>query len=217
MSTRVTAAAEFVTDDGIAVTTATRVLGVSRQAVYDRLAPAGQADEALVEDQDDAEAGVALRLVPPVLPENWPTMPLGPGECDVETAIHVLALRHPAAGHHKVTARARRAGYVLNRKKTARLLNESGFLQSGKKPHPKAQGKPFDITATNQFGQTDMTSIWCCQDEWGYFTAVIHTFDQALAAIMAWIQDYNTERPHASLGEPASAEARAEAAQDKAA
>jgi len=122
VSSRVTAAVDFVTEDGIAVTTATRVLGVSRRAVYDRLAPTRQAAEGVVEDHDDAEARVRLRWVPLVLPDNWPTMPLGPGECDVETAIHVLALRHPAARYRKVTARARRAGYVPNRKKTARLL-----------------------------------------------------------------------------------------------
>ena len=37
MSVRVTAAAQFVSEDGVAVTTAARVLGVSRQAVYDAL------------------------------------------------------------------------------------------------------------------------------------------------------------------------------------
>ena len=310
MSVRVTAAAQFVTEDGVPVTTAARVLGVSRQAVYGRLAPAAEAQEEPVEP--------VLRLVPPVLPEDWKAMPLGPDACDVETAIHVLALRHPAAGYRKVTARARRAGYVLNRKKTARLLKAWGFLRARKKPHPKAQGKPFDITASNQLWQTDMTSIWCGEDGWGYFTAVIDCFDrvllgwsftlrcraadvspslemawstafpygrdedepkvtcrhdngtqftsthyrgvakdldivlsrtayrhpdgnafiermfrtlkeeaiwpnefdnydQALAAIVAWIEDYNTERPHASLGERTPAEARAEAVQHKAA
>ncbi len=305
MSTRVTAAADFVTEDGIAVTTAARVLGVSRQAVYDRMTPAME-----------PEPAAALRLVAPALPGDWQTMDLGPDHCDVDTAIHVLARRHPAAGYRKITARARRAGYVLNRKKTARLLKAWGFLRSPRKPHPKAQGKPFDITASNQLWQTDMTSIWCGEDGWGYFTAVIDTYDrmllgwsftlrcratdvssslqmawatafpygrdtgepkvtvrhdngtqftsvhyrdvattldltlsrtayrhpdgnafiermfrtlkeeaiwpsefdtydQALAAIMAWIQDYNNERPHASLGERTPAEARAEAAQHK--
>lgn len=308
MSVRVTAAAQFVTEDGVSVTTAARVLQVSRQAVYGRLAPARHA-------QVEPVAPV-LRLVPPVLPTDWKTMPLGPAHCDVATAIHVLALRHPAAGYRKVTARARRAGYVLNRKKTARLLKAWGFLRARKKPHPKAQGKPFDITASNQLWQTDMTSIWCGEDGWGYFTAVIDCFDrvllgwsftlrcraadvspslemawstafpygrdedqptvtcrhdngtqftsvhyrgvardldivlsrtayrhpdgnafiermfrtlkeeaiwpnefdnyhQALEAILAWIEDYNTERPHASLGERTPAEARAEAAQHK--
>ena len=306
MSTRVTAAAAFVTEDGVPVTTAARVLQVSRQAVYGRLAPATEAQE---ESQEPL-----LRLVPPVLPDDWKAMLLGPDECDVETAIHVLALRHPAAGYRKITARARRAGYVLNRKKTARLLKAWGFLRARKKPHPKAQGKPFDITASNQLWQTDMTSIWCGEDGWGYFTAVIDCFDrvllgwsftlrcraadvspslemawstafpygrdedepkvtcrhdngtqftsthyrgvakdldivlsrtayrhpdgnafiermfrtlkeeavwpnefdnydQALKAILAWMIDYNNERPHASLGERTPAEARAEATQ----
>jgi putative transposase len=44
-----------------------------------------------------------------------------------------------------------------------------------------------------------------------------HSFDQALAAIVAWIQDYNTDRPHASLRERTPSEAYAEAAQHKAA
>lgn len=320
MSVRVTAATEFVVEDGIAVTTAARVLQVSRQAVYDRLRPAPSTDLGDAEDGGGRAAGRrgrrALHLVAPVLPEDWQTMDLGPGRCDVATAIHVLARRHPAAGYRKITARARRAGYVLNRKKTARLLKAWGFLRTGRKPHPKAQGRPFDITASNQLWQTDMTSIWCGEDGWGYFTAVIDTFDrvllgwsftlrcrsvdvspslemawatafpygqgedepavtvrhdngtqftaihyrgvaktlgltlsrtayrhpdgnafiermfrtlkeeaiwpnefdsfdQALAAIVAWIEDYNTERPHASLGERTPAEARAEAAQHK--
>lgn len=42
-------------------------------------------------------------------------------------------------------------------------------------------------------------------------------YDEALAAIVAWIQDYNTERPQASLSERKPAEARTEAVQHKAA
>ena len=126
MSVRVTAAAQFVTDEGVPVTTSARVMGVSRQAVHGRLAPEPACEEPV------------LRLVPPVLPEDWQAMLLGPDEVDVETAIHVLALRHPAAGYRKITARARRFGYVLNQKKTARLLKAWGFLRARKKPHPKA-------------------------------------------------------------------------------
>ena len=62
MSVRVTAAAQFVSEDGVAVTTAARVLGVSRQAVYDRLAPPTHAVGQVVEQSAE------LRLVPPVLP-----------------------------------------------------------------------------------------------------------------------------------------------------
>ena len=92
-------------------------------AVFERLTPAGQAEEVVVED----ETGVGLRLVPPLMPENRTTMPLEPGECNAQTAIHMLARRHPAASHGKLTARARRAGYVLNRKTSARLLYTWGF------------------------------------------------------------------------------------------
>ena len=120
-----------------------------------------------------AEESAELRLVPPVLPTDWKMTPLRLKECDVEVAIHVLALRHPAAGYRKITARARWAGYVLNRKKAARLLKVWGFLRSRKKPHPKEQGKPFDITASDQLWQDDMTSIWCGEDGCGNLTAVI--------------------------------------------
>ena len=94
-------------------------------------------------------------------------MASGADECDVQTAIDVLALRHPAAGYRKLTARAPRFGYVLNRKKTARLLKARRFLRARKKPHPSAWDKPFDITASNQPWQSDMTSIWCGEDSWG--------------------------------------------------
>lgn len=183
MSTRVTAAAQFVVQDGISVSCAARVLQVSRQSVHVRLRPrpsAGQDADGLAVDRAAGRRARRLHLVAPVLPDDWQAMDLGPDHCDVETAIHVLARRHPAAGYRKITARARRAGYVLNRKKTARLLKAWGFLRTGRKPHPKAQGKPFDITASNQLWQTDMTSIWCGEDGWGYFTAVIDTYDRVL-------------------------------------
>lgn len=40
-------------------------------------------------------------------------------------------------------------------------------------------------------------------------------YDRALEAILAWMIDYNAERPHDSPGERTPAEARAEAAQHK--
>ncbi len=146
---------------------------MSRQAFYDRLAPATYAVGQVVEESAE------LRLVPPVLPTEWETIPRGPKECAVDVAIHVLALRHPAAGHRKITARLRRSGYVLNHEKTERLLKAWGLLRSGKEPQPKAQGKRFDITASNQLRQTDMTSIWCDERGWEYLTAVIDSFDRA--------------------------------------
>ena len=70
-----------------------------------------------------------------------------------------LGRRLLAAGYRKITARARPAGYVLNRERTARLLNAWGFLRAGRKPHPKMQGKPFYVTASNLLWQAEMTSI----------------------------------------------------------
>jgi hypothetical protein len=71
-------------------------------------------------------------------------------------AARLLAGDRPAAGYREVTARAGRAGYWLDRKKTARLLKAWGFLRIGRKPHPKAQGKPFDMAASNQLWPADM-------------------------------------------------------------
>ena len=42
-------------------------------------------------------------------------------------------------------------------------------------------------------------------------------YDQALVASLAWMVGYNTNRPHASLGERTPGEAQAEAAQHKSA
>jgi putative transposase len=82
--------------------------------------------------------------------------------------VHVLARRHPAAGYRKVCARARRAGFVVNRKKVARLLREWGFTRRAPRPHPKAQGRPFNVIAPNVLWQTDLTSVWCGEDGWAY-------------------------------------------------
>ena len=84
---------------------------------------------------------------------------------------------------------------MLNRKKTARLLKAWGFLRTGRKPHPKAQGKPFDITASNQVWQTDMTSVWCGQDGWGSFTATIDTYDRVLPGWSFTVRCRSTDVP----------------------
>ena len=47
-------------------------------------------------------------------------------------------------------------------------------------PHPKAQGRPFNIIAPNILWQTDLTSVWCGEDGWAYFCAVIDCFDRSL-------------------------------------
>ncbi len=115
-------------------------------------------------------------MMAPPLPLDWQTCALGPEHLDVETALHVLARRHVAAGYRKLGARARRRGYVINHKRVQRLLRVWGFTRAARRPHPKAQGRPFDITAPNELWQTDLTAVWCGEDGWAYLTAVIDCY-----------------------------------------
>lgn len=124
-----------------------------------------------------------MRLVPPPLPEDWETILIGPELVDVETAIHILVRRHVTAGYRLIRSWLKKKGYEINRKKVARLLRAWGFTRAAKKPHPKAQGKPFNIIAPNVLWQTDLTSVWCGEDGWGYLTAVIDCFDRS---ILGW-------------------------------
>lgn len=256
--------------------------------------------------------GANRHVMAPPLPLDWQTCALGPERVEVEVALHVLARRHVAAGYRKICARARRRGYVINKKRVQRLLRCWGFCRARRRPHPKAQGRPFEISAPNELWQTDLTAVWCGEDGWAYFTAVLdcycrsilgwcftprcraldvvvalehahaiayphlvdvadvtvvlrhdngtqftswryrdtaaalgvklsrtayrhpdgnafvervyktlkeecvwtnefNSFEEAHAAITAWVADYNQERPHMSLGNRTPAEARAEA------
>ncbi len=73
--------------------------------------------------------------------------------------------------------------YVVNRKRVQRLLRLWGYGLTRPRPHPKAQGRPFDVTAPNQLWQTDMTAIWCGEDDRAYLTAVLDCFDRS---ILGW-------------------------------
>lgn len=101
----------------------------------------------------------------------------------VEDALVVLARRHVAYGYRRLWAKLRRAGYVVNRKRVQRLLKLWGYGLTRPRPHPKAQGRPFDVTAPNQLWQTDMTAVWCGEDGWAYLTAVLDCFDRS---ILGW-------------------------------
>jgi hypothetical protein len=117
------------------------------------------------------------------LPIDWQTCALGPEHLAVEVALHVLARRHGAAGYRKLTARARRAGYRVNKKRVQRLLRAWGFTRARRRPHPKAQGRPFEIAGPNELWQTDLTAVWCGEDGWGYFTAVLDCYCRS---ILGW-------------------------------
>ena len=160
--------------EGVApVAVIARVLRVSRQALY--YTP---------KHPDHVGPRPPLRLVPPPLPEGWQTMVVSPTAMTLEEALHVLARRLPAAGYRKLTSRIRRAGWPVNRKRIARLLRAWGFCRRKTMRHPKAQGRPFDIAAPNTLWQTDLTSVWCGEDGWAYFTAVIDCYDRT---ILGWV------------------------------
>jgi putative transposase len=150
-----------------------RVLGVSRRALYNQPAT----------PRDDEGKVVELRATPPPLPDGWQNAPVSPETMTLEVAGHVLARRHPAAGYRKLCSRLRRAGWPVNRKRIARLLRRWGLQKTRRVRHPKAQGQPFDIGAPNELWQTDLPSVWCGEDGWAYFTAVIDCFDRS---ILGW-------------------------------
>lgn len=52
------------------------------------------------------------------------------------------------------------------------------------KRHPKAQGRRFDIAGPNALWQTDLTNVWCGEDGWCYFTAVIDCYDRS---VLGWV------------------------------
>lgn len=173
MSARVALGRKFRAEGAAPVAVIAKALSISRQSLY--VTPK-------IPRTDTGER-VPLRLVAPVLPDDWATMEIGPGIVELDVAICTMARRHPAAGYRKVTSRLRRRGYVVNRKRVARLLRAWGFTRTRQKRHPKAEGRPFRISRPNELWQTDMTSVWCGEDGWAYLTAVIDCFDRT---ILGW-------------------------------
>lgn len=173
MKVRTALGRSFVAEGTAPVAVIARCLRVSRQALY--------ATPVTPRAGDGTRS--PLRLVAPALPDDWQTCELSPAVIELEVALHVLARRHPAAGYRKLCSRLRRRGWIVNRKRIARLLRAWGFGRRRLKPHPKAQGRPFDISASNELWQTDLTSVWCGEDGWAYFTAVIDCYDRS---ILGW-------------------------------
>lgn len=170
MKVRTALGRSFVAEAAAPVAVIARCLRVSRQALYTTPVIPGNPDG----------TRPPVRLVAPPLPEDWQTCELSPATAELEVALHVLARRHPAAGYRKLTSRLRRRGWPVNRKRIARLLRAWGFGRRRPKPHPKAQGRPFQIAGPNELWQTDLTSVWCGEDGWAYFTAVIDCYDRTI-------------------------------------
>jgi putative transposase len=106
---------------------------------------------------------------------------VGPEHVAPEDALVVLARRHAAYGYRRLWAKLRRAGYVVNRKRVQ--LRLWGYGLTRPRPHPKAQGRPFDVSAPNQLWQTDTTAIWCGEDGWRNLTSVLDCFDRSMVGL----------------------------------
>ena len=145
-----------------------KALLVSRQALYKK----------------SRERRPVRRPAPrPLVRETGIELVLDPATVSVEDALVILARRHVAYGYRRLWAKLRRAGYLVNRKRVQRLLQLWGYGLKRPRPHAKAQGRPFDVTRPNQLWQTDMTSLWCGEDGWGYLTAVMDCYDRS---ILGW-------------------------------
>lgn len=160
MKRRVQLARQAVAE-GHSATIAADAARVSRQSIYRRC--------------NSVPRAARPRSVPPA-----PIASLDASTHTVEEAIDYFARTRVAYGYRMVWAKCRQAGYRVNRKKVARLLREWHYTRPRKAPHPKAQGRPFVITRPNELWQTDMTSIWCGEDGWAYFTAVIDTYCRSM-------------------------------------
>lgn len=160
---------KWLAGDVAAPATIARVLLVSRQSLYKKTKPR------------------QLRIVKPaprpVVREVVISAPIGPDVMPVEEALIVLARRHVAYGYRQLWSKLRRAGYIVNRKKVQRLLRLWGYTLTKPRPHPKPQGRPFDISKPNQLWQTDMTAIWSGEDGWAYLTLVMDCFCRS---ILGW-------------------------------
>ena len=125
-----------------------------------------------------------IKPVPrPVVREVDSDVRVSPASMGVEEALVILARRHVAYGYRQLWSKLRRAGYGVNRKKVQRLMRLCGYRLTRPRPHPKAQGLPFDITRPNELWQTDMTSVWCGEDGWAYLTLVTDCFCRS---ILGW-------------------------------
>lgn len=145
-----------------------RALLVSRQSLYKQSRPRRPVRRPAPRPQV-RETPVDLKLDPATVP--------------LEEALAYLGRKHVAAGYRKLTARLRRHGYCVNKKRVQRLLRLWNWSLRKPRPHPKPQGRPFVILAPNQLWQHDLTAVWCGEDGWGYFTALIDCFDRS---ILGW-------------------------------
>lgn len=160
-----------------------RRVQLARQAVAEGHPATLAADAARVSRQSIYRRICATPRIARKTPRPEPVDVLDPAVHSIEQAIDHFARTRVAYGYRLIWAKCRQAGYRVNRKKVQRLLREWQYTRPRPRRHPKAQGRPFDITRPNQLWQTDLTAVWCGEDGWAYLVAVEDTFCRS---ILGW-------------------------------
>jgi hypothetical protein len=137
VSTRASLGRGWRAEEVAAVAVIARVLRVSRQALDD------------TPIRPDGPRRPRRRSAPPPLLEGWEQLELSRWTCTPEEALDVLARRHPAAGYRKICARARRVGFVVNKKKVAGCCASGGPIAELAARTPRHRGRPFEVIAPN--------------------------------------------------------------------
>jgi putative transposase len=130
---------------GYAVAAVTRVLQISRQAVY---------------------------RVP--RPKRPPDAAKRPPADEVDAAIVQVAEDNPTDGYRLVTAWVRRKlGRPVNRKRVLRVMRERRLIQRRRIEPRRRRPGFFKVERPNQLWHLDMTSIWVAEHGWVYLNAII--------------------------------------------
>ncbi len=82
----------------------------------------------------------------------------------VEDALVILARRHVAYGFRMLLSGCAEPATASIGRKCGGCSKLCGYGLTRPRPHPKAQGRPFDISQPNQLWQADMTTVWCGED-----------------------------------------------------
>ena len=152
MSERVARSRELVAR-GFAVATVTRVLQISRQAVYRTPKP----------------RSVPQQRRPPADP--------------IEATIVEEAIANQTDGYRMVTAFVRRRlGVAVNRKRVLRVLRERKLIQRRRPLERRKRPGFFRVERPRQLWQLDMTSIWVAEHGWCYLNAIIDCCTREIVA-----------------------------------
>ena len=143
MSERVARSRELVAK-GYALAAVTRVLQITRQALY-------------------------RTPKPRTAPQRRP-----PAEGTVEQAIVETAKESPTDGYRMVAALvARKLGQAVNRKRVLRVMRRHRLIQRRRAEPRRRRPGFFRVTRPAELWHMDMTAVWVAEHGWCYLNAII--------------------------------------------